>query len=101
MAIVLESTTYPGTTRELILPKLEEESGLKVGVDFFLAFSPERVDPGRKDFTTYNTPKVLGGMTPNCLEITTAWYKQAIQKVVPVSSAEVAEMTKLLETPSA
>jgi len=97
MAIVLESTTYPGTTRELILPKLEEESGLKVGVDFFLAFSPERVDPGRKDFTTYNTPKVLGGMTPKCLEVTSVWYKQAIQKVVPVSSAEVAEMTKLLE----
>lgn len=97
MAIILESTTYPGTTRELVLPKLEEESGLKVGVDFFLAFSPERVDPGRKDFTTYNTPKVLGGMTPECLEVTTAWYKQAIQKVVPVSSAEVAEMAKILE----
>lgn len=97
MAIVLESTTYPGTTRELILPKLEEQSGLKVGTDFFLAFSPERVDPGRKDFTTYNTPKVLGGMTARCLEVTTAWYKQAIQTVVPVSSAEVAEMAKILE----
>jgi UDP-N-acetyl-D-glucosamine dehydrogenase len=97
MVVVLESTTYPGTTRELILPKLEEESGLKVGVDFFLAFSPERVDPGRKDFTTYNTPKVLGGMTPRCMEVAAAWYQQAIQTVVPVSSAEVAEMAKILE----
>ncbi|MEL7642932.1 MAG: nucleotide sugar dehydrogenase [bacterium] len=95
--IVLESTTYPGTTRELILPKIEETSGLKVGEDFFLAFSPERVDPGRTDFTTINTPKVVGGVTPACLKAAVAWYSQALQKVVPVSSTEVAEMAKLLE----
>lgn len=97
MVIVLESTTYPGTTRELTLPKLEETSGLKVGKDFFLAFSPERVDPGRQDFTTINTPKVLGGITPECCDVAVAWYSQALKKVVPVSSAEVAEMAKLLE----
>ena len=97
MVIVLESTTYPGTTRELVLPRLEEESGLKVGEDFYLAFSPERVDPGRKDWTTYNTPKVIGGITPRCREVAVAWYSQAIQTVVPVASAEVAEMTKILE----
>lgn len=97
MVIVLESTTYPGTTRELTLPKLEETSGLKVGEDFFLAFSPERVDPGRQDFTTINTPKVLGGITPECCDVAVAWYSQALKKVVPVSSAEVAEMAKLLE----
>jgi UDP-N-acetyl-D-glucosamine dehydrogenase len=95
--IVLESTTYPGTTRELILPKIEQQAGLKVGVDFFLAFSPERVDPGRKDFTTKNTPKVVGGITPACLQAAVTWYSQALQKVVPVSSTEVAEMAKLLE----
>lgn len=95
--IVLESTTYPGTTRELILPKIEEQSGLKVGVDFFLAFSPERVDPGRTDYTTVNTPKVVGGVTPSCLQASVAWYSQALEKVVPVSSTEVAEMAKLLE----
>jgi UDP-N-acetyl-D-glucosamine dehydrogenase len=97
MLIVLESTTYPGTTRELILPKLCEDSGLEVGKDFFLAFSPERVDPGREDWTTVNTPKVIGGITPNCLEVAQAWYCQALETVVPVSSAEVAEMAKLLE----
>ena len=97
LAIVLESTTYPGTTRELILQRLSEESGLKVGKDFFLAFSPERVDPGRKDWTTINTPKVIGGITDNCLAVTQTWYSQALDHVVPVSSAEVAEMTKLLE----
>jgi UDP-N-acetyl-D-glucosamine dehydrogenase len=97
MVIVLESTTYPGTTREMILPKLEEDSNLKVGEDFFLAFSPERVDPGRKDWTTTNTPKVLGGITPTCLEVAKAWYSGALETVVPVSSAEVAEMAKLLE----
>lgn len=97
MVIVLESSTYPGTTRELVLPILTEKSGLEVGKDFFLAFSPERVDPGRKDWTTYNTPKVIGGITPACCEVSTAWYQQAIQTVVPVSSTEVAEMTKLLE----
>jgi len=94
LAIVLESTTYPGTTRELILQRLCEESGLKVGKDFFLAFSPERVDPGRKDWTTINTPKVIGGITDNCLSVTQTWYSQALDHVVPVSSAEVAEMTK-------
>lgn len=96
MVIVLESTTYPGTTREILLPKLEE-TGLKVGEDFFLAFSPERVDPGREDWTTINTPKVIGGITPACSEVSAAWYAQALQTVVPVSSAEVAEMAKLLE----
>ena len=97
LAIVLESTTYPGTTRELILQRLCEESGLNVGEDFFLAFSPERVDPGREDWTTINTPKVIGGITENCLAVTKAWYGQALEQIVPVSSAEVAEMTKLLE----
>jgi len=96
MVIVLESTTYPGTTREMILPRMEE-NGLKVGRDFFLAFSPERVDPGRKDWTTINTPKVLGGITPACLQVSKAWYGSALKTVVPVSSAEVAEMAKLLE----
>lgn len=97
MAIVLESTTYPGTTREMILSKITEGTKLKVGEDLFLAFSPERVDPGRVDYTTINTPKVIGGITPTCLEVTACWYGQAIQKIVPVSSAEVAEMAKLLE----
>ena len=97
MVIVLESTTYPGTTREILLPKLGEEKGLEVGKDFFLAFSPERVDPGRKDWTTFNTPKVIGGITPACGEVASLWYAQALQTVVPVSSAEVAEMAKLLE----
>ena len=97
MVIVLESSTYPGTTRELVLPKLSECCGLKVGEDFFLAFSPERVDPGRTDFTTYNTPKVVGGITPACTEVSAAWYAQALETIGPVSTAEVAEMTKLLE----
>ncbi|HLA98885.1 MAG TPA: nucleotide sugar dehydrogenase [Anaerolineales bacterium] len=97
MVVVLESTTYPGTTREILLPKLGEENGLEVGRDFFLAFSPERVDPGRADWTTINTPKVVGGITPACGEVATTWYAQALQTVVPVSSAEVAEMAKLLE----
>lgn len=97
MVIVLESTTYPGTTREMLLPRLGEDKGLQVGVDFYLAFSPERVDPGRTDWTTVNTPKVIGGITPACTVISSTWYAQAIKTVVPVSSAEVAEMTKLLE----
>jgi UDP-N-acetyl-D-glucosamine dehydrogenase len=97
MVIVLESTTYPGTTRELMLPALQKHSGLEVGVDFFLAFSPERVDPGRTDWTTLNTPKVVGGITPGCIDAAVAWYSQAMTTVVPVSSAEVAEMAKLLE----
>lgn len=97
MVIVLESTTYPGTTREMVQSRLEEASGMKTGEGFFLAFSPERVDPGRKDFTTINTPKVIGGITAACGEVATDWYRQAIKTVVPVSSAEVAEMAKLLE----
>ncbi|MDQ3705197.1 MAG: nucleotide sugar dehydrogenase [Chloroflexota bacterium] len=96
MAIVLESTTYPGTTSELVLPKLRE-SGLKVGEDFFLAFSPERVDPGRTDWTTRTTPKVIGGVTPACLEVAQAYYGVAIERLVPVSSPAAAEMVKLLE----
>jgi UDP-N-acetyl-D-glucosamine dehydrogenase len=97
MVVVLESTSYPGTTREILLPKLSEASGLAAGEDFFLAFSPERVDPGRKDWTTYNTPKVIGGITLACGEVAAAWYRQALETVVPVSSAEGAEMAKLLE----
>jgi UDP-N-acetyl-D-glucosamine dehydrogenase len=97
MVIVLESTTYPGTTRELLLPKVTQPSGLKVGVDVFVCFSPERVDPGRKDWTTYSTPKVVGGITPECSEVAQAWYGSAIKTVVTVSSADAAEMTKLLE----
>jgi UDP-N-acetyl-D-glucosamine dehydrogenase len=97
MVVVLESTTYPGTTRELLLPKLGVEHGLKVGEDWFLAFSPERVDPGREDYTTINTPKVLGGITAACGEVATAWYEGAIKTVHRVSTAEAAEMSKLLE----
>jgi UDP-N-acetyl-D-glucosamine dehydrogenase len=97
MVVVLESTTYPGTTRELLLPKLGAENGLTIGDDWFLAFSPERVDPGREDFTTINTPKVMGGITSACSEVATAWYEGAIRTVHPVSSAEAAEMAKLLE----
>ncbi len=96
MVIVLESTTYPGTTKEVMLPRLQA-SGLRVGEDFFLAFSPERVDPGRTDFTTRNTPKVIGGVTRDCLEVAMAYYGQAIQRLVPVSSPEAAEMVKLFE----
>ena len=94
--VVLESTTYPGTTDELILPMLSEK-GLKVGVDFFLAFSPERVDPGNPKFHTRNTPKVIGGMTPACGEAAKALYSRAIEKVIVVSSPRAAEMVKLLE----
>jgi UDP-N-acetyl-D-glucosamine dehydrogenase len=97
MVIVLQSTTYPGTTRELLLPKLGIERGLEVGRDWFLAFSPERVDPGRKDYTTKNTPKVMGGITEDCGEVATVWYEGAIDVVYHVSTAETAEMTKLLE----
>lgn len=97
MVVVLESTTYPGTTRELILPKLTDDGRLSVGKDIFLAFSPERVDPGRTDWTTINTPKVIGGITSDCTEVAAAWYCQALEQVVPVSSTEVAEMAKLLE----
>ncbi len=96
MVVILESTTYPGTTREVVLPELEH-SGLTVGEDLFLAFSPERVDPGRTDWTTKNTPKVIGGITDSCTTVAAAMYKRAIESVVEVSSTEVAEMTKLLE----
>src|SRR5215216_4109238 len=97
MVVVLESTTYPGTTREVLLPKLGTEHGLTVGEDWFLAFSPERVDPGRQDWTTINTPKVMGGITTACSEVATAWYEGAIKTVHSVSSSEAAEMAKLLE----
>jgi UDP-N-acetyl-D-glucosamine dehydrogenase len=97
MVIVLESTTYPGTTREMVLPTLTEATGLKVGKDFFLAFSPERVDPGRTDWTTKNMPKVIGGLTAACGEVASLWYSQALDAIVTVSAAEVAEMAKLLE----
>jgi UDP-N-acetyl-D-glucosamine dehydrogenase len=97
MVVVLESTTYPGTTRELVLPKLTQDGKYEIGKDIFLAFSPERVDPGRTDWTTINTPKVVGGITQNCTDVATAWYCQALEQVIPVTSAEVAEMTKLLE----
>jgi UDP-N-acetyl-D-glucosamine dehydrogenase len=94
--VVLESTTYPGTTRESLQPILER-SGLKAGEDFHLAFSPERVDPGRTDWTTKNTPKLVGGLTPACTERATELYSSAVDTVVPLSSPEAAEMTKLLE----
>src|SRR5213078_18497 len=94
--VVLESTTYPGTTRECLQPILES-SGLKAGDDFHLAFSPERVDPGRKDWTTHNTPKIVGGLTPACTERAAELYRSAVDEVVSVSSPEAAEMTKLLE----
>ena len=97
MLIILESTTYPGTTEELLLPMLEGESGLKVGKDFFLCFSPERVDPGNPKYQTVNIPKVVGGITPQCTRMGVEFYSQALQKVVPVSSTQVAEMVKLLE----
>lgn len=97
MVVVLESSTYPGTTRELVLPTLTEKTNLKIGEELFVAFSPERVDPGRTDWTTKNTPKVIGGMTEKCTEVSAAWYAQALDTVVPVSSTEVAEMAKLLE----
>lgn len=94
--IVLESTTYPGTTDELILPELENSS-LHVGKDFFLAFSPERIDPGNPSFNTHNTPKIVGGITEECTEIARTFYSQFIKHVIPVSSTKCAEMVKLLE----
>jgi UDP-N-acetyl-D-glucosamine dehydrogenase len=94
--IVLESTTYPGTTDELILPELES-SGLRVGRDFFLAFSPERIDPGNTAYNTRNTPKIVGGITAQCTEIARVFYSQFIEHVIPVSSTKCAEMVKLLE----
>ncbi|MBA3942949.1 MAG: nucleotide sugar dehydrogenase [Herpetosiphonaceae bacterium] len=98
LLVVLESTTYPGTTTEVILPRLREnQAGLKVGKDFFLCFSPERVDPGRRDWTTINTPKVMGGVTRTCLQAGQVLYGSALERIVPVSSSEAAEMVKLLE----
>ena len=94
--IVLESTTYPGTTRELLQPAMEAR-GFVVGRDVFVAFSPERVDPGNERYTTKNTPKVVGGITPPCSEVAAALYGACIDRVVPVSSPEAAELTKLLE----
>lgn len=94
--VVLESTTYPGTTEEVIQPALER-GGLKAGIDFFLAFSPERVDPGNGTFTTRTVPKVVGGTTPECGQLACALYASAIETIVPVSSPRVAEMVKLLE----
>ena len=94
--IVLESTTYPGTTDELIVPELEN-TGLKVGSDFCVAFSPERIDPGNASFTTRNTPKIVGGITAECTEIARLFYSQFIERVIPVSSTKCAEMVKLLE----
>ena len=96
LLIVLESTTYPGTTRELMQPKLEA-AGLTVGEDVFLAFSPERVDPGTPVWNTKNTPKVVGGITPACTEVATALYASCLESIVPVSSTETAELVKLLE----
>ncbi|MSV30110.1 MAG: nucleotide sugar dehydrogenase [Bryobacterales bacterium] len=96
MLVILESTTYPGTTDEVVLPMLTQ-SGLRVGRDFFLCFSPERVDPGNRKYQTANIPKVVGGVTPECTEHGRMLYAQAIETVVPVSSTQVAEMVKLLE----
>jgi UDP-N-acetyl-D-glucosamine dehydrogenase len=105
--VVLESTTYPGTTRELLLPYLEkgeannnkgkQRAPFKAGRDFYLAFSPERVDPGNTTYQIKNTPKVVGGITPTCLELAVTLYSQVVERVVPVSSPEAAEMVKLLE----
>jgi UDP-N-acetyl-D-glucosamine dehydrogenase len=95
--VVLESTTWPGTTREVLQPILEQGSGLKAGTDFHLAMSPERVDPGREDWTTKTTPKVLGGITPECTKHAADVYRRAIDTIVEVSTPEAAELTKLLE----
>jgi UDP-N-acetyl-D-glucosamine dehydrogenase len=96
LLVILESTTYPGTTNELLLPTFEK-SGLKAGEDFFLCFSPERVDPGNPVYQTSNTPKVVGGITPACTEMGRLFFSQALDTVVPVSNTSVAEMVKLLE----
>jgi UDP-N-acetyl-D-glucosamine dehydrogenase len=96
MLVILESTTYPGTTEEVVLPMLNA-AGLQVGRDFFLCFSPERVDPGNARYQTRNIPKVVGGITPECTEMGSLFYSQALETVIPVSSTQVAEMVKLLE----
>src|SRR3954454_7991313 len=95
--VVLESTTYPGTTREKLVPLLEEHSGLRAGTDFNVAFSPERVDPGRTDYTLRNTPKIVGGLTSACLERSLALYSEVCDELIPVSAPEPAELAKLLE----
>jgi UDP-N-acetyl-D-glucosamine dehydrogenase len=95
--VVLESTTYPGTTREKLVPTLEEHSGLKAGVEFNVAFSPERVDPGRTDYTLRTTPKIVGGLTPACLERAKVLYNEVCDHLVTVSAPEAAELAKLLE----
>src|SRR5690348_2714311 len=95
--VVLESTTWPGTTREILQPLLEEGSGLEAGEGFYLAMSPERVDPGREDWTTKTTPKVLGGITPQCTARAAEVYRRAVDSIVEVSTPEAAELTKLLE----
>jgi UDP-N-acetyl-D-glucosamine dehydrogenase len=94
--VILESTTYPGTTREIFLPRLSQQ-GRRVGEDFFLAFSPERVDPGNPKFNTKNTPKIIGGTTPNCTRAAQRLYSRFIDTIIPVSSTDAAEMVKLLE----
>lgn len=96
MLVVLESTTYPGTTQEIVLPKLEN-NGFRAGENVFVAFSPERIDPGNIHYGVRNTPKVVGGVTPNCTDVATALYSAAVDQVVPVSSPTAAEMVKLLE----
>jgi len=96
MLVVLESTTYPGTTEEILLPRFEA-AGLAVGKDFFLAFSPERIDPANPTFGVRNTPKVVGGITPQCTRVAVALYRCAVDRIVPVSSTRAAEMVKLLE----
>lgn len=96
MLVILESTTYPGTTEEIFEPMVNQ-AGLKLGENFFLVFSPERIDPGNQEFTLKNTPKVVGGMTPACTKIAVALYKQIVEKPIPVSSTRVAEMVKILE----
>ena len=95
--VVLESTTYPGTTRDLLVPLLEDESDLRVGDGLNIAFSPERIDPGRTDYTMHNTPKVIGGITPQCTERAAELYGRVCEESVPVSTPEAAELTKLLE----
>jgi nucleotide sugar dehydrogenase len=96
-AVVLESTTYPGTTDEIVRPMLEKASGLTAGIDFHLAFSPERIDPGNEKFGVKNTPKVVGGLTPACTEAASDFYGRFIDTIVPAKSAREAEMAKLLE----
>ena len=95
--VVLESTTYPGTTDELLVPALEGASGLKAGVDFHVGYSPERIDPGNREWTMVRIPKIVAGLTPGCLDATEAFYRRLVERTVPVSSTRVAELTKLLE----